>query len=435
MDVKNIESDLFFSTDHSSLARLNHDNIIQLYDVGKYEKNGSHLPYIVVEYVQGYHLDEFCESKILTIRELLKLFQDLCEVIEFIHSKNIFHLDLKPANILVTADRPHRIKLIDFGSSKLSRSESKHFTRWDLINPLTLKFAAPEQYSSNEVVTEQADIYSLGAILYFLVTGKIPLGEGARDKVKITREVTDRNLLPVIPSKRVLELKDETKFGVPLKTLNQILSGDLDSIIMKALSKRRRDRYQSVSEFRRDIDNFLKGKPVRARRDTGYKTMKLFSQILGFKGGLADWEKWKSPTRRLSVFVFLLVLLGAAGIIYTQYKAASTFLIGRIIDRPLDETSINAFYQIGGTAIKRLPGGDGIINVYCGTEWQAELCFTFMKIPKGNFTTGMQGNEMGTPDFEGVKSKSNHGQTQGELEKSRNFTSSTRYAGRTFHYF
>lgn len=402
LDVENIENDLFWNTDHSSLSRFNHDNIVKLYDVGSYEKAGSRLPYIAVEYVKGKHLDDHCKSKPLSIREVLKLFQDLCEVIEFIHDKEkILHLDLKPKNILVTADRPHRIKLIDFGSSKLFRSEAKQFTRSDLLNPLTLKFAPPEQHDQNEVLTNQSDIYSLGVILYLLITEKVPLGEGEKDKEKITHAVTNTNLLPVLPSKRVFELEDKTKFGVSQKELNEILSGDLDCIIMKALEKRRRNRYSSVSELRQDIDNFLRGKPVKARRKTfGYIITKSISQFFGFKGGLAGWDKWKTPLKRLSVFGSILVLLGFIGIIF---QAPLYPRIAKTTVKSISQSLVSD--EIGRIANKDV----SYIYIYCGPKAEKEICFTFLPIPEGSFSMGFNDNEkkgLLTPVSGNVENKS-----------------------------
>lgn len=426
LDVKNIENDLFWNTDHTSLSRFNHDNIVKLYDVGFYEKNGNHLPYIAVEFVKGKHLDDYCKSNPRSIREVLRLFQHLCEVIEFIHDKGIIHLDLKPKNILVTSDRPHRIKLIDFGSSKPVRSESKLFTRLDLLNPVTLKFASPEQFDGNEVLDYESDIYSLGVILYLLITEKVPFGDQEKDKDKITQKVTDINLLPILPSERVLELKYNTKFGIPLKTLNEILSRDLDSIIMKALEKRRHNRYQSVTELRRDIDNFLKGKPVKARRKTSnYIINKAVAQFLGFKGGLTGWNKWKVPLRRLSIFAFLLALLGFIGIIYFQYQSPSYTPIGKRVERPKNPMPIRVFYQTGPIVDTQI-SDKHIIYIYCGPEAQEEICFTFMKIPKGQFIMGLQGNETFTSGFETVKNKLIPKQTkENQLKKDNAFNIGT----------
>lgn len=407
LDGETVENDLFWKTDYESLSRFNHDNIVKLYDVGSHEKNGKKLRYITVEFVKGYHFDEYSKLKVLSIHEVLRLFQDLCEVIEFIHNEEkILHLDLKPSNILVTADRPHRIKLIDFGSSKPFLTESKQFTRLDLLNPLTLKYAPPEQYSRNEVLTGESDIYSLGVILYLLITEKLPFGEGEKDKEKIKQEVADRSLLPILPSERVLELEDETKFGVSIKTLSEILSGDLDSIIMKTLKKRRRDRYQSVSELRRDIDNFLKGKPVKARKKTtGYKTIKSISQVLGFKGGLIGWDKWKTPIKRLSFVALLLTVLSVAGISYSIYKA-SLYTVGRRMENPKNQVTLRTFNQFHGywsISENTLIPDKNIINIYCGTKAQEDICFTFMLIPRGEFTMGLRDNEKFTDVSENSK--------------------------------
>lgn len=382
------EKDIFWNKESKSLSRLDHDNIVKFYDLGFYEKDGKRLPYVVVELVKGKHLDEHCKAQEPSVREVLGLFRSLCGVIDYIHSKEkLIHLDLKPNNIFVTANRPHRIKLIDFGSSKLFRSEPRRLTRSDFINPLTRKFASPEQFDEDAESDRQSDIYSLGAVLYLLFTEKVPFGEGEIDREKIKREVTDRNLLPVPPSKRVLELKQKIKFGLPLKTLSGVLKGDLDFIIMKCLEKRRRNRYQTVSELKQDIDNFLRGKPLKTRqKPLGYKAGKTVTRLLGLEGGRSGWSKWKKPLRRVSVLGVLLTLSGFIGYgIYRRLTQGSDMFTPKSVKvqpMPLRVRQGDSVYP------------DQVFNaLYIRCREENETCFSFMEIPGGTFEMGKRPDE------------------------------------------
>lgn len=382
--IRETDKDIIWNKEGKSLSKLDHDNIVKFYDLGFYEKGGERLPYVIVELVKGKHLDEHCIEKDPSVRDVLSLFRSLCSVIEYIHGKkNIFHLDLKPSNILVTASRPYRIKLIDFGSSRLFRNEPRRLTRNDFINILTIKFASPEQLGKDEEIDHQSDIYSLGAVLYLLLTEKVPLGEGKTEKEEIKREVTNMNLSPALPSNRVLEIKKEIKFGLSIKNLSKAMKGDLDFIIMKCLEKRRRNRYETVSEIIQDIDRFLKGKPLRTRhKPFGYKPYKLVSQLFGFRGGFSGWSGWKIPLQRFAIFGVLLIIIGfMGGEAYRHFRP-------RQISKRIEPRKIKL----------NIRKDDGIIQdqefdslaLFCDDR----LFFTFIEIPKGEFLWGRHNNEL-----------------------------------------
>jgi formylglycine-generating enzyme required for sulfatase activity/serine/threonine protein kinase len=374
------EKDLIWNKEGKSLSKLDHDNIVKFYDLGFYEKDGERLPYVVVELVKGKHLDEHCKSRDPSVREVLELFRSLSEVIEYIHgSEKIFHLDLKPSNIFVTARRPHRIKLIDFGSSKLFRTGLRRLTRNDFLNLLSAKFAAPEQFDKDEETDHQTDIYSLGAILYLLFTERVPFGEGETEKERIRELVTDKKLAPVPPSERVLELDKESKFGLPPRQLGKVLRGDLDFIIMKCLQKRRRDRYATVSELKSDIDNFLKGRPLSARRrPLGYAAGRTLTYLLGFKGGFGGRERWRSPLRRLAAVGAVLASIGLVAYEVNQHLLAhqQPFEPKRIVrpERPMRLLVKDA----EGNSVESTKQH---LYIHCG----GAVCFTMLPVPGGTF--------------------------------------------------
>lgn len=396
LDIDEAEKDLIWNKDSKSLSKFYHDNIVKFYDVGFYEKDEKRLPYIIVELIKGKHLDEFCKAKDHSLREVLNLFRSLCSVIEYIHRKEkILHLDLKPSNILVTSNRPNRIKLIDFGSSKIFRSESGHLTRTDFTPLLSPRFASPEQFDNDEEIDHRSDIYSLGVVLYLILTEKVPFGDGETDDEKIKRDVMDKMLKPVLPSQRVLKIEKKIKFGLPPRIFSQILAEDLDDIIMKCLEKHPRNRYNSVSELNQDIDNFLRGKPIKAgEKDFFYKTSKTFAQFLGLKGGLSGWAKWKTPLKRSAALVILLTLLGFIG-----NEIYNHFLVS--LYPPITKTVVKAekAMPLRTKSIKNDLGETSQVEkqhwyIYCKEKEEEEgNCFTFFEIPAGSFQMGRRENE------------------------------------------
>jgi eukaryotic-like serine/threonine-protein kinase len=268
-----------FRTERQVLASLRHDNIAKLLDGGT---SGDGLPYFVMEYIEGTPIDQYCDRHKLPTARRLKLFRTVCSAVHYAHQNLVIHRDLKPLNILVTADGVP--KLLDFGIAKLTNPELSS----QLIDPtqtqcrrLTPEFASPEQIRG-EIITTASDVYSLGVVLYQLLTGHRPYQLTSLPQPEVERIVCERE--PERPSlviRRSVELRQPdgktfmltpetvgaTRDGHP-DTLSRVLKGDLDNILLRSLKKLPEERYNSVEQFAEDIERYLSGLPVRARKDT-----------------------------------------------------------------------------------------------------------------------------------------------------------------------
>jgi serine/threonine protein kinase/tetratricopeptide (TPR) repeat protein len=263
-----------FRAERQILADLRHPNIARLVDGGAVE-DGS--PYLVMEYVEGRPIDHWCDDQRLDLTRRIELFRVVCSAVQAAHRSLVVHRDLKPANILVTADG--HPKLLDFGIAKLmAPGGTDHTVALTLTSQrlLTPGYAGPEQVMGRPVTTA-SDVYSLGVILYELLTGRPPLdftGLSLRE-VEQTVEAID----PVRPSLAVRALVDaddgaETaaRRGTTPDRLARHLAGDLDTIIMTALRKEPERRYPSVEALSEDLRRFLVQLPIAARPDTvGYR--------------------------------------------------------------------------------------------------------------------------------------------------------------------
>ena len=281
-----------FRTERQILASLEHPNIAGLLDGGTTPEG---LPYFAMEYVEGQPIDEHCDARQLDTTARLQLFRKICAAVQHAHQNLIIHRDIKPANVLVTADGTP--KLLDFGIAKLLNPELGGQTLAPtLAGPqlLTPEYASPEQVRGLPVTTA-TDIYSLGVLLYELLTGRRPYRITSRNPADIARIVCDAE--PVRPSTAVTRVRDDsapseavTEVAVTgaaetgtfhrVRTvdpdrLRRRLAGDLDTIVLKALSKEPARRYASVDQFSEDIRRHLAGLPVIARTDTlGYRAAK-----------------------------------------------------------------------------------------------------------------------------------------------------------------
>jgi tetratricopeptide (TPR) repeat protein len=237
-----------FRHERQILAHLEHPNIARLLDGGTTEQG---TPYIVLEYVPGVPLTEWCQQQQLSIEQRLRLFRQVCDAAQYAHQHLIVHRDIKPGNILVTADGVP--KLLDFGIAKLldtgpdtgARALTATVTGVRLMTP---DYASPEQFLGGEISTA-TDVYSLGNVLYELLTGQRPHSLKNYDAVTFARAVCEEEIRP--PS-----------------TLGNRLRGDLDIIVLKAMQKDPGRRYSSVVEFSEDIRRHLEGLPIAARADT-----------------------------------------------------------------------------------------------------------------------------------------------------------------------
>jgi eukaryotic-like serine/threonine-protein kinase len=249
-----------FGREKDFLAKLSHPNIAMLLDTGTTDDG---IPYLVMEYVDGIPIDKFCLENLLKLNSILKLFNEVCGAVGFAHQNLIVHRDLKPSNILVTSDG--KPKLLDFGISKLLDDENEEQNSNTILGAMTPEYASPEQIKG-ENVTTATDIYSLGMVLFKMITGKYPYNFDGISSQKIFKEITE------------IEAKSPSESDV---LNNQIstnhLKGDIDNIVAKALSKDPERRYKTVEQFSTDIWRFIDGIPVSARPATfTYRANKFF---------------------------------------------------------------------------------------------------------------------------------------------------------------
>ncbi len=243
-----------FRNERQALAALDHPHIVKLLDGGTTEDG---WPYLVMDFVEGLPINRYSDARTLLVRERLGLFLEVCAAIEYAHQHGVIHRDLKPSNILVTADG--MVRLLDFGIAKLLDPQPYHTpemitTGW---RPMTPEYASPEQLRGLPV-THLTDIYSLGVLLYELLTGRRPHSGSQSTYQDLARSICDEE--PPTPSQALHRTPGEVQRAE--------LKGDLDTIVMKALSKEPERRYASAAEFSTDIIRHLGGRPVRARRPT-----------------------------------------------------------------------------------------------------------------------------------------------------------------------
>lgn len=249
-----------FAIERKILSTLKHPNIAQLLD-GGISTDG--LPFFVMEYIEGQTLIQYCQQNNLSLKDRLKLFQQICAAVEYAHRNLIIHRDLKPSNVLVTNDGVP--KLLDFGVSKLLSDPETEITLTQ-NRVFTPEYASPEQILDKNVTTA-TDIYSLGIILYELLSGHRPYQTKGKPLDEIIKIVCD--------SKVTKPSEATTKF-YPSETRNlnlfiqdsKIISGDLDNITLKTINKEPAERYGTVQQLTEDIERYLNGFPVIARPQT-----------------------------------------------------------------------------------------------------------------------------------------------------------------------
>lgn len=276
-----------FRAERQTLAGLDHPNIARLIDGGA-TRDGR--PFLVMEYVDGVPIDEYCDARRLKVHERLALFRDVCAGVHHAHTNLVIHRDLKPANILVT---PQGVpKLLDFGIAKvLTGGDTAPGVTADTDRRLTPEYASPEQVEGLPITTA-SDVYALGVVLYELLTGARPYYFGLRTTEELKRVVcrleppapsaavtvkatrlrrTDSDGAPHAPGATVADpagVDIPRTRGVSSTRLRGQLRGDLDTIVMMALRKEPSRRYASAEQFSADIGRYLSGLPVQAQRDT-----------------------------------------------------------------------------------------------------------------------------------------------------------------------
>ncbi len=300
-----------FRNERQILAELEHANIARLLDGGSTEDG---LPYFVMEYVEGQPIDAYCDAHRLALRPRLHLFQKVCGAVHSSHQHLVVHRDLKPGNILVTAEGVP--KLLDFGIAKLLAPDLTPGTVTSLDQrPMTLDYASPEQ-ARGEPVSTRSDVYALGVLLYRLLTGQhpYPLEElGPHEK---TRVICEREPLRPSLAVRRAEGKPEAHGlpGIDSRRLQRQLTGDLDFILLRALEKEPRYRYGSVEQLAADIRRYLRGKPVlahegptfayRAKKFVRRNKLAVTAAVVGFSFGvtatvttIAAWQQTESERK------------------------------------------------------------------------------------------------------------------------------------------
>jgi serine/threonine protein kinase/Flp pilus assembly protein TadD len=260
-----------FEAERQALALMEHPNIAKVLDAGK---TPSSHPYFVMELVKGKPITNYCDEKRLGVRERLTLFGDVCRAVQHAHQKGIIHRDLKPSNVLVAPyDGKPVVKVIDFGVAKATGqrlTDKTLFTGFGAVVG-TPEYMSPEQAEiNNRDVDTRSDIYSLGVLLYELLTGSTPL---TRKRLKeaalleVLRVIREEE--PPRPSMRLSESKDSLpsisaqRQTEPAK-LTKLVRGELDWIVMKALEKDRNRRYETANAFATDVERYLADEPVQA---------------------------------------------------------------------------------------------------------------------------------------------------------------------------
>ena len=384
-----------FKAERQILANLDHANIARLLDGGATEDG---RPYVVMEYIEGQPIDEYCNQRKLPVAERLKLFRTVCSAVAYAHQRLVIHRDIKPANILVTNEGDP--KLLDFGIAKMVDPAEAGEQTLTVMRLMTPEYASPEQVRG-ETITTASDIYSLGVVLYCLLTGRRPYGSAGRLPHEIVQAVIETE--PEKPSASVTRAEtvtapppSETGHEIPEKLQRQ-LRGDLDNIILKALRKEPGRRYASVEQFSEDLGRHLQGLPVIARPDT-----------FVYRGG--KFVKRHKTSVALAVMVWLALVGGLMATLRQTYIARA--------ERAKAEQRFNDVRKLANSllfevhdAIENLPGAtparklivdralqylDTLARQAQGNlELQRELAAAYEKV--GDVQGGFRASNLGDP--------------------------------------
>ncbi len=406
-----------FLSERQILASLDHPNIAKLLDGGTTEDG---LPYFVMDYIEGVPITSYCERNRLSTVERLKLFREVCSAVSYAHQNLVIHRDLKPGNILVTAEGAPR--LLDFGIAKLLNPElSGQTADMTLMGhaPMTIDYASPEQVRG-DAITTATDVYSLGVMLYELLTGHRPYHFKSRIPREIERVICEEE--PARPSTSIE--KSDTSPGPFSKTqimpaspenapreveksqkLRRELAGDLDNIVMMAMRKEPLRRYSSVEQFSEDLCRYLEGRPVIATRDT-----------FAYRAG-----KFIRRNRAAVIAVALIAVALIAGVITTLWQARAAGLERERAERRFNDVRqlANSFLFEFHDAIKDLPGSTPAreLVVKRAVEYLDSLAREASRDPSLQRELAMAYERVG--DIQGYPYNPNIGDAAGALESHR----------------
>lgn len=316
-----------FKQERQILASLQHPFIARLLDGGVTAEGDL---YLAMEYVDGTPIHRFCDARRLAVRERLKLFIGVCEAVQFAHQNLVVHRDLKPDNIFVAEDGTPR--LLDFGTAKLTSpnlaSQEGDLTRQG-FQAYTPQYASPEQVLGNPITTA-SDTYSLGVLLYLLLTGSWPY------------DITDLNQQELI---RVI-CHEPPRRPTVAPGSNDRLDGDLEAILLKALRKEPLDRYRTAEQLAADIQDYLDGRPVAARRGT-------------FRYRAVKFIRRNRLMIAAAVVLALTLAAGVAGVLWQSRVANQERRKADARSADLRELSNSLLSELD-EAIKELPGSTGV---------------------------------------------------------------------------
>ncbi|MEM7391001.1 MAG: protein kinase, partial [Verrucomicrobiota bacterium] len=381
-----------FEAERQALALMEHPNIARVLDAGTTEDGA---PYFVMELVHGRPMTKFCDENEMTTRERLNLFTKVCRAVHHAHQRGIIHRDIKPSNVLVTmSDGEPMPKIIDFGVAKAIEqdlTEKTMFTQHGQIIG-TLEYMSPEQADMNPAdVDIRSDIYSLGVLLYELMTGTTPITlneineRGLAEVLKWIREVD-----PPKPSTRISESREllptlSARRRTEPKKLGLLLRGDLDWVVMKAMDKNRGRRYQSAFEFGADVKRFLEGHAVEAcPPSAGYKFKKLV-------------RRHKVAAAFISLLSVLLVVI-VVGSAWAALHFRKQEVEQRSLREQADRLTVQAEEALDEVALER---DRAFRNRYLADMRAAEDDAATGNVPRLYRTLGKYLPEKGRPDLRG----------------------------------
>jgi len=314
-----------FKLEGQLLSALNHPNIARLHEVAETEDG---QPYFVMEFIEGKPIDAYCDTQRVSIAKRLEIFRKVCSAVHHAHTNLIVHRDLKPGNIIVTPEGEP--KLLDFGIAKLlnpALGRVEVLTR-PTMRIMTPEYASPEQVRG-EVVGTRSDVYSLGVLLYELLCGRRPYHFAKRIEAEVVRVICES--VPMRPSTAITSVTStredegkppsastitpasiaESRSAERVESLRRSLTGDLDDIVMMAMSKEADRRYASAEHFSLDLARYLDGRPVEARR-TGARRLYLMRKFLR-----------RHRTEVAAAMIVLLALIAGGSVAAYQWRRAA----------------------------------------------------------------------------------------------------------------